>query len=348
MAGRPNRRAHLIAAQPEVRRSFASPGEAEVFVETVRAYGFPAMRTGREATAYAPANEIRWAEAMVAKYGHRLPAAMRDVLSRAPRSAHSRAPRSAFGSARRDYLSESEETTETTEDERGGEREVAARGAGSSSSMRTRASRRRSGGGGGGGRGRVVSRTTIRGASPAAHARAERLAIAQALTARDASARDRLTYRERQRLPDRIFALPERRALPVHDAAHVRNAAARLQQMWLRGSISPDEYYSAKRVIERRKKKLGIGEFRRDPAPESERSRRRSEARQDERFVFPSANAADIFVYQMQEAGYRPRRISSGLVAVRAPDDAVRHALSRSRTYARDRKAPRTKRRAAR
>lgn len=310
MAGRPNRRAHLIAVQPEVTRSFASPGEAQVFVETIRAYGFPAMRSGRQVTAYAPANEVRWAETMVGKYGHRLPAAMRD------------------------YLSETEEET-TTEDEPG-ERETAARGR-ASSRTRSRASGRRGGGGGGGGRGRVVSRTTIRGASPAVHARAERLAVEQAL-ARDTTARDRLSYRERQRLPDRVFALPERRALPVHNAAHVRNAAARLEQMRIRGSVTPREYARAKRVIQRRKMELGIGEFRRDPAPESERSRRRSEARKDERFVFPTPNAADIFEYRMRAEGYHPRRVGRELVAVCAPDDAVRYALSWSRTYARDRR----------
>ena len=82
------------------------------------------------------------------------------------------------------------------------------------------------------------------------------------------SQRDRLTTRQRERLPASQFALPERRALPIHDAAHVRNAAARLEQMRLRRSVTPREHSRAMRAIQAREAQLGIGPFReprRDP-----------------------------------------------------------------------------------
>lgn len=37
---------------------------------------------------------------------------------------------------------------------------------------------------------------------------------------------DRLTYREKEELPDSVFGLPERREYPMPDAAHVRAAEA--------------------------------------------------------------------------------------------------------------------------
>lgn len=37
---------------------------------------------------------------------------------------------------------------------------------------------------------------------------------------------DRLSYREKEELPDRVFGLPERREYPMPDAAHVRAAEA--------------------------------------------------------------------------------------------------------------------------
>ena len=74
--------------------------------------------------------------------------------------------------------------------------------------------------------------------------------------------RDRLTTKERNRLPDYAFALPERRALPLHDAAHVRNAAARLEQMRsFYRSVTPSEYRRARQAILRRQAELGIGPF---------------------------------------------------------------------------------------
>lgn len=37
---------------------------------------------------------------------------------------------------------------------------------------------------------------------------------------------DRLSYREKEQLPDDVFGLPERREYPMPDAAHVRAAEA--------------------------------------------------------------------------------------------------------------------------
>lgn len=39
-----------------------------------------------------------------------------------------------------------------------------------------------------------------------------------------------LTYRGRQQLADSEFAIPEKRAYPIHDKAHARNALARVHQ----------------------------------------------------------------------------------------------------------------------
>lgn len=61
--------------------------------------------------------------------------------------------------------------------------------------------------------------------------------------------RDSLSAAERRRIPTRLFALPARRSLPIHDAAHVRNAAARLEQMRRRGTVTAREYESAHRRI---------------------------------------------------------------------------------------------------
>ena len=38
----------------------------------------------------------------------------------------------------------------------------------------------------------------------------------------------KLTYRQRQRLPDSAFAIPEKRKYPIHDLPHARNALARV------------------------------------------------------------------------------------------------------------------------
>src|SRR5262245_26994931 len=68
MAGRPLRQAQAIVRQPETRVRFSSPYEAEVFVDTVRAYGFPAYQKGSHAVAYAPRSELHFAK--MAAEGH--------------------------------------------------------------------------------------------------------------------------------------------------------------------------------------------------------------------------------------------------------------------------------------
>ncbi len=37
---------------------------------------------------------------------------------------------------------------------------------------------------------------------------------------------DRISYKEREELPDSVYGLPERREYPMPDAAHVRAAEA--------------------------------------------------------------------------------------------------------------------------
>jgi hypothetical protein len=39
-----------------------------------------------------------------------------------------------------------------------------------------------------------------------------------------------LTGKKRQSLPKQSFAIPEKRAYPIHNAAHARNALARVSQ----------------------------------------------------------------------------------------------------------------------
>jgi hypothetical protein len=39
-----------------------------------------------------------------------------------------------------------------------------------------------------------------------------------------------LTASRRKALPDSAFAIPERRAYPIHDRTHARNALARVEQ----------------------------------------------------------------------------------------------------------------------
>jgi hypothetical protein len=79
----------------------------------------------------------------------------------------------------------------------------------------------------------------------------------------------RLTYKQRSRLPDSAFALPEKRTngkggLPLTnksgrlDPKHVRNAASRLAQMRKRGTVTPSQYKRARRKIIRAACKTGV------------------------------------------------------------------------------------------
>lgn len=93
------------------------------------------------------------------------------------------------------------------------------------------------------------------------------------------SSRDRLTTAKRRALRSTQFALPRRRALPIENASHVRNAAARLEQMRKRRTVTPAEYRAARARIVRAERRLGIhsrlgigtsrrrsGRARRDPS----------------------------------------------------------------------------------
>lgn len=65
-----------------------------------------------------------------------------------------------------------------------------------------------------------------------------------------------LKAKKRNTLPDSAFALPSKRAYPIHDRAHAANAMARLEQN--RSNLTPSEYASAKRRIESAERKFGI------------------------------------------------------------------------------------------
>lgn len=65
-----------------------------------------------------------------------------------------------------------------------------------------------------------------------------------------------ISTKQRKGLSKQQFALPETRQYPIHDAAHARNAMARLEQN--KGRLSPAEYATAKRNILKAYKKFGI------------------------------------------------------------------------------------------
>jgi hypothetical protein len=72
-----------------------------------------------------------------------------------------------------------------------------------------------------------------------------------------------LTAAQRRAIPLSKYALPAREALPIEDPAHIRNAAARLEQMRRRGTVTPREYASALRAIRAAEARHGIGPYRR-------------------------------------------------------------------------------------
>ena len=69
-----------------------------------------------------------------------------------------------------------------------------------------------------------------------------------------------ISTKTRNALPDEAFALPSQRKYPIHDANHVRNAAARLAQAKAKGKISDADYATASANIAKAEKKFGIGE----------------------------------------------------------------------------------------
>ena len=64
-----------------------------------------------------------------------------------------------------------------------------------------------------------------------------------------------LNEKKRDKLPDSAFAFPKERKEPLTDASHVRNAAARFNQVQ---GVSGSEKQEAKKRIERAAKKHGV------------------------------------------------------------------------------------------
>jgi len=91
------------------------------------------------------------------------------------------------------------------------------------------------------------------------------------------SRKKHLTAAQRGRLRPSQFALPARRQLPLVDRAHVKNAAARLTQMYRRGTVTLSEYKAARKKILAAEKRLGPGIFGRGtPGPAARPTRKRS------------------------------------------------------------------------
>lgn len=68
-----------------------------------------------------------------------------------------------------------------------------------------------------------------------------------------------ITTEERAHLPNRLYALPHRRELPIHGPAHIRDSVSRLEQMLHRWhSVTPAEYEEAKHNIVREARHWGI------------------------------------------------------------------------------------------
>lgn len=67
-----------------------------------------------------------------------------------------------------------------------------------------------------------------------------------------------ISTKKRNALPGGQFALPDQRKFPIHDAAHVRNAAARLAQVIKAGKISSADAARARAAIKRAAKRFGI------------------------------------------------------------------------------------------
>jgi len=65
----------------------------------------------------------------------------------------------------------------------------------------------------------------------------------------------KLTYKRRQKLPTSAFCGPKR-SYPVHDAAHVRNALARLSQFG--GRLKPAVRARILACVKRRAKRFGV------------------------------------------------------------------------------------------
>ena len=64
-----------------------------------------------------------------------------------------------------------------------------------------------------------------------------------------------LDYSTRKDLPDSAFAIPEKRAYPINDAVHARNALARVSQFG-----SPEEKARVRAAVKRRYPNIDVGE----------------------------------------------------------------------------------------
>jgi len=63
-----------------------------------------------------------------------------------------------------------------------------------------------------------------------------------------------LDAKKREKLPDSAFAFPKERKMPLNDASHVRNAAARFNQV---EGVSGADRAEPKRSLERAARKFG-------------------------------------------------------------------------------------------
>ena len=62
----------------------------------------------------------------------------------------------------------------------------------------------------------------------------------------------KLSYEGRKEMPKGEFAIPEKRAYPIHDAAHARNALARVSQFG-----SPEEKAKVRAAVHRKFPEIG-------------------------------------------------------------------------------------------
>ena len=69
---------------------------------------------------------------------------------------------------------------------------------------------------------------------------------------------ERLTYKQRKALPTKVFAWPEKRKYPIHDAAHARNAMVRLNAELNKGNVTKSQYNKIRSRILSAYLKFGI------------------------------------------------------------------------------------------
>lgn len=67
-----------------------------------------------------------------------------------------------------------------------------------------------------------------------------------------------LTAKKRAKIPESKFALPDEGKYPIHDPAHIRAAASRLEGEKNKGNVTGALYAEAKKNIADAAKKAGI------------------------------------------------------------------------------------------